>query len=209
MSSAPTKEKADTANPLSPKIKIASTALALAPEVMPMMSGLASGFLIMAWKIAPEMPKHSPTSRPGHHPRQPQLVDDEVGGPGAAPGEGVEQFADRDRVVTDHHGRRKGHGQQHEQTDRDQHRTPLQPEADAADGVDSRGWSGAEIEGLDGGHSSANFRRRTRAMNTGAPINAVTMPTCTSPGRAITRPTMSAASNRIGASVIEYGSAQR
>ena len=29
-----------------------------------MMSGLASGFLIMAWKIAPEMPNTAPTSRP-------------------------------------------------------------------------------------------------------------------------------------------------
>ena len=64
MSSAPTKENADTAKPLSPKIKIASTALALAPDVMPMMSGLASGFLIMAWKIAPAIPKQNPTGRP-------------------------------------------------------------------------------------------------------------------------------------------------
>ena len=46
-------------------------------------------------------------------------------------------------------------------------------------------------------------------MNTGAPISAVTMPTCTSPGRAMTRPMMSAPSSRIGASTIEYGRIQR
>ncbi len=57
--------------------------------------------------------------------------------------------------------------------------------------------------------SSASFRRRTRIMKNGAPISAVMMPTCTSPGRAITRPTTSAVSSRIGASTNEYGSTHR
>ena len=42
------------------------------------------------------------------------------------------------------------------------------------------------------GYSAASRRRRTRAMKNGAPRRAVTMPTCTSPGRAMTRPMMSA-----------------
>ena len=59
------------------------------------------------------------------------------------------------------------------------------------------------------GHSSAIRRRRTKAMKTGAPMTAVTMPTSSSPGRATTRPMTSAPSSRIGASTAEYGRSQR
>ena len=48
-------------------------------------------------------------------------------------------------------------------------------------------------------HSSAIRRRRTKAMNTGAPMKAVTMPTCSSPGRATTRPMTSARDEQDGA----------
>ena len=41
-----------------------NTAAALAPASMPMMSGLASGLRARLWKIAPEMPNATPTSRP-------------------------------------------------------------------------------------------------------------------------------------------------
>ena len=37
-------------------------AAALAPEEMPMMSGLASGLRSMVWKVTPPSPKHAPAS---------------------------------------------------------------------------------------------------------------------------------------------------
>jgi hypothetical protein len=40
-------------------------------------------------------------------------------------------------------------------------------------------------------------------MNTGPPIAAMTMPTCSSPGRTSTRPITSATSSRIGPMSIE------
>lgn len=58
-------------------------------------------------------------------------------------------------------------------------------------------------------HSSTSFLRRTSQMNGMQPIAAVMTPTCTSPGRAITRPTMSATSSMTGASTMLYGSTQR
>ena len=63
-------------------MRIATTAQALAPEVMPMMSGLASGLRTMDWKMAPEIPKQTPTATPMSARGQPELVDDEVRGPG-------------------------------------------------------------------------------------------------------------------------------
>ena len=53
------------------------------------------------------------------------------------------------------------------------------------------------------GHSCAILRRRTMAMNTGAPTMALTMPTSSSPGRLTTRPTTSAPSSSTGASSAE------
>ncbi len=40
------------------------TAAALAPDVMPMMSGEASGLRSMVWKTQPPIPKAAPVSRP-------------------------------------------------------------------------------------------------------------------------------------------------
>lgn len=40
---------------------MATTAAALAPAVIPMMSGLASGLRTSVWKIAPESPNATPT----------------------------------------------------------------------------------------------------------------------------------------------------
>lgn len=40
------------------------TATTLAPEVMPMTSGLARGFLSMVWKVLPATPKANPASTP-------------------------------------------------------------------------------------------------------------------------------------------------
>src|SRR5699024_8801001 len=58
-------------------------------------------------------------------------------------------------------------------------------------------------------HSPLAFLRRTRAMSTGAPTTAVRMPTSTSPGRAITRPSTSAANTRTGAARTEQIMIQR
>ena len=43
---------------------IASTAAALAPVVMPTISGLASGLRRMVWKITPESPNAAPERSP-------------------------------------------------------------------------------------------------------------------------------------------------
>lgn len=59
------------------------------------------------------------------------------------------------------------------------------------------------------GHSSAKLRRRTRATKNGAPRTAVRMPTCTSPGRAMSRPATSAVKSDVGASTADHGSSHR
>ncbi len=41
-----------------------NTAAALAPELMPMMSGEARGFRSMDWKVTPATPKAKPARRP-------------------------------------------------------------------------------------------------------------------------------------------------
>ncbi len=48
-------------------------------------------------------------------------------------------------------------------------------------------------------HSPLTLLRRTRAISTGAPTNAVTIPTGSSPGIMTMRPRMSEASSRLGA----------
>src|SRR5690606_36410874 len=58
-------------------------------------------------------------------------------------------------------------------------------------------------------HSPLAEERRTSATSTGAPTNAVTMPTCSSPGETTTRPTTSDTSSRTGASTAAYGRIQR
>ena len=117
----------------------------------------------------------------------------------------------RQREVADHQGGQEQSEQGDRQATADRHRSATEPPSDRADGLDA-----GPIGGLHGSgtlerrtHSSASFRRRTSAMKTGAPIIAVTTATCSSPGRATTRPRMSAPSSRIGASSIEYGSAHR
>ncbi|KZX22133.1 hypothetical protein ACH61_00700 [Rathayibacter tanaceti] len=52
----------ETAPPERPKKAMATTAAALAPEVMPMMSGLASALRSIVWKITPPIPNPTPTS---------------------------------------------------------------------------------------------------------------------------------------------------
>ncbi|WKK73134.1 hypothetical protein Q0F99_10025 [Rathayibacter oskolensis] len=47
--------------PERPKKAMATTAAALAPEVMPMMSGLARALRSIVWKITPPIPKPMPT----------------------------------------------------------------------------------------------------------------------------------------------------
>ena len=64
VSSAPTKAPTETWRYEPPTTTIMNTAAALAPDVMPMMSGLASGLRARLWKMAPERPKATPTSRP-------------------------------------------------------------------------------------------------------------------------------------------------
>ena len=49
-------------------------------------------------------------------------------------------------------------------------------------------------------HTDTSFRRRTSQMKNGAPTSAVTIPTPSSAGRAITRPRMSADSSTIAPS---------
>jgi len=46
------------------RIIIQNTAAALEPEVMPIISGLAKGFLSIVWNVFPAMPNAIPTSNP-------------------------------------------------------------------------------------------------------------------------------------------------
>ncbi|KOG53542.1 hypothetical protein ADK76_27290 [Streptomyces griseoflavus] len=64
MTSAPASAPAETAVPPSPSATMQVAAAALAPEVMPMTSGLASGLRTRLWKIAPDMPNPRPASSP-------------------------------------------------------------------------------------------------------------------------------------------------
>ena len=74
-----------------------------------------------------------------------------------------------------------------------------QPGQPAAEGTE-RLRAMTEIDGCGKhAHSPLTLRRRANAISTGAPMKAVTMPTCNSPGRSTSRPTMSAASSKIGA----------
>ena len=55
---------------------ITNTALAEAPALMPMMSGLASGLRARLWKIAPDSPSAPPTSSAGQGARQAERLHD-------------------------------------------------------------------------------------------------------------------------------------
>ena len=55
------------------------TAAALAPELMPMTSGAASGLRSMVWKVMPPRPNDGPGEHRQAGPRQPQLADGEGG----------------------------------------------------------------------------------------------------------------------------------
>ena len=66
--------------------------------------------------------------------------------------------------------------------------------------------AGPRHHGGRGGHSDAPFVRRTRAMSTGAPTIAATMPASSSAGATTTRPMTSAASSTIAPSTAASGS---
>ena len=51
----------DTVVPLIPKTNMQKTAATLDPDVTPIISGLARGFLSIVWKVLPAMPKAIPT----------------------------------------------------------------------------------------------------------------------------------------------------
>ena len=155
---------------------------------MPMMSGLASGLRAMRWKIAPDRPNAAPTStavRPRGR-RSVRTMKSVSGWP--RPDERRHHVAERDREVAD--GQRPG---EHDAAPRRRAptvttsgRTATRADRPRRAERSTRAPSGARRG--DGDHSSASFRRRTRAMKNGAPTKAVTMPTCTSPGRAIEPP---------------------
>lgn len=66
--------KTDTAVPPSESDTIAMAAAALAPELMPMMSGLASGLRSIVWKVTLTRPKANPavTARTARGSRSPR-----------------------------------------------------------------------------------------------------------------------------------------
>ena len=64
VSSATTVANADTALGLRSSTRMPMTAAALAPELMPMTSGLASGLRSIVWNVDPARPNASPTISP-------------------------------------------------------------------------------------------------------------------------------------------------
>ena len=98
-----------------------------------------------------------------------------------------------DRIIAEIERQGEGNGQQDQEPNRYHAATGAEAVADFCHCA----------EGVDGGHSEASLRRRTRAMKKGAPSSAVTIPTCTSPGGETIRPMTSAPSSRIGASSME------
>ena len=176
--------------------------------VKPMMSGLPSGLRVRLWKIAPLTPSAAPTSSAGQHPGQPQVVDDEVGRPGRRrPNRRARTSAERDRVkspVDSASTDAEGEQQPASAT------TPLHggSSGPSTSGAAEGPGTGRRAEARPGrrresGHSAAIRRRRTSAMNTGAPTNAVTMPTSSSPGPHHDPAEMSEPSSRIGARTSE------
>ncbi len=54
--------RTETCTSPSESVTIAMAAAALAPELMPMMSGLASGLRSIVWKVTPASPKLNPAT---------------------------------------------------------------------------------------------------------------------------------------------------
>jgi hypothetical protein len=128
-----------------------------------------------------------------HDPRQPQLPHDEVLARGAVPGEGAQHVGRRDVVVprADEDDAR-GQGDE-QQPDPDEGGPPVEAQREGAARAAQHG------PGVLGAvHSSAVLPRRTRAMKTGPPRTAVTMPTWRSAGRASSRPSTSEPSSSTG-----------
>ena len=184
-------------------IRICSSAPVAAPLVKPMMSGLPSGLRVSAWKTAPDAPSAAPmvTAHSARASRRSSTTKSVAVVP--LPSSDGDDIAGRQREVAEEgsvtasptpttamasstvttSGRRVD-PQAHRPTRSGGERTA----------VVRRSCSRAAR------HSWATRRRRTSAMNTGAPMIAVTMPTLSSPGRTTSRPMMSAPSSRIGAS---------
>ena len=159
----------------------------------PTMSGLPSGLRETLWKIAPAIPNATPTSSPVST-RGARSVSTMNALAGIALADDRRQHvAERERVVA---GR--------DADDRDRERRDQQAGADDGGAAEDAqrhavAW-GAQRERR---HSWAIRLCRTSAMNTGAPISAVTMPTSSSEGRTTTRPITSAVISRIGAKTAE------
>ena len=54
----------ETAGPLNPSTNIQKTAATLEPDVTPIISGLARGFLSIVWNVFPAIPNAIPTNNP-------------------------------------------------------------------------------------------------------------------------------------------------
>ena len=186
------------ASEVPPITRICSSAPVAAPLVKPMMSGLPNGLRVSAWNAAPEAPSAAPmatahsarasrrsstTKSVAVDPPPVNAASTSAAGSGKSPTKHETPTAATTAtpitiVMTS--GRR---------ATRKAHR----PTLSAANGT-------AAAIRVERGHSWATRRRRTSAMNTGAPMIAVTMPTLSSAGRTTTRPMMSAPTSRIGAS---------
>jgi hypothetical protein len=61
---APPNPRRGTTAPPTPRMRMPNATATLAPPLMPMMSGLASGLRRRVWKTAPAIPNAAPTSSP-------------------------------------------------------------------------------------------------------------------------------------------------
>ena len=145
----------------------------------------------------------------GGHARQAQPQDHELGLRRPLADEGGEHVADPEAGGAEQ--QRGGRGREgQERGDRDDGRRATVPARPAGrdphgEGVDrARSGPRASTAGR-GGHSDAPFVRRTRAMSTGAPTIAATMPASSSAGATTTRPMTSAASSTIAPSTAASG----
>ena len=163
-----------------------------------MTSGLPSGLRVSDWKTAPAiasaMPEIRANSRRGSRHSTTTMVvrssADRRSGP-RRPRRGSAVRADGQRVEAehDHDG---GRGSRHTATARtvEPRREPARPTPDDGRRPKSR---------LTGAHSPLALRRRASTIRTGAPMNAVTSPTRSSPLGRTTRPTTSETSSSTAA----------
>src|SRR5690606_15682348 len=142
----------------------------------------------------PAQPERGADQQPGGHARGAQLVDDQLGDRRAVADQGGQDVRHRYGELAGGDRRHRDHAGDHQQQERHGQRARRQPERPGAK---------AEV------HSAAILLRRAIMMKIGAPIAAHMMPTCTSPGRAISRPATSAPSSSTGATTAEYGSTHR